>query len=269
MLRAAVLPQDVLAGGLLTNLQSAAVLRQGFSGRIFSLKTQEQPDLQTVALGVLPGSGHPPRAARRPDRPHRKGPNQGPQGSHAPWNREFPAARRSPLMPRPRDRACGGRVCCGRAEDRDAAWGWGAPRGGGAGGGGRGRRPWPLSPFHRTLCPHCRPSMKGLWREPAGHRPAHAPPRSSEGGGVAGTGIGWASPRRKMGGAPARDGRGSGGRTGLGRSLAASSCSGCLSRGAGAPCPAGSRLLLRPVRFWSSAGRPPLRVRLSPTHQSL
>lgn len=89
MLRAAVLPQDVLAGGLLTNLQSAAVLRQGVSGRIFSLKTQEQPDLQTVALGVLPGSGHPPRAARRPDRPHRKGPNQGPQGSHAPWNREF------------------------------------------------------------------------------------------------------------------------------------------------------------------------------------
>lgn len=171
-----------------------AALRHGFSGRIFSLKTQEQPDLQTVALAVLPGSGHPPRAARRPDRPHRKGPNQGPQGSHAPWNREGPAAWRSPLAPRPRAGARGGHVCCGRAEDRDTAWRRGAPRGGGAGGGGRGRRAWPLSPFHRTLCPYSWPCVKGLRREPAGQRPAHALLRSSESGGVARTCVGWAWP---------------------------------------------------------------------------
>lgn len=60
MLRAAVLPQDVLAGGLLTNLQSAAVLRQGFSGRIFSLKTQEQPTCRLWPWGCCQEVGTRP-----------------------------------------------------------------------------------------------------------------------------------------------------------------------------------------------------------------
>lgn len=103
MLRAAVLPPDVLAGGLLTNLQSTAVLRHGFNGCIFSLRTQEQPDLQTMTSGVLPGSGHPPRVPPRPDRPVGRAPTRGLRGhTHPGTGKGLPhgGARSHPGRPR-------------------------------------------------------------------------------------------------------------------------------------------------------------------------
>lgn len=125
MLRAAVLPPDVSAGELLTNLQSTAVLRHGFSGRIFSSRTQEQPDLQTVASGVSPGSGTRPGHHRGQTGPVRRAPTKGLRGHMHPGTGKGLLHGGACAYPgRPRAPARGGRVCCGRAEDRDAAWGW-------------------------------------------------------------------------------------------------------------------------------------------------